>query len=829
MYADVDGTYQCRTRARAGDRLVISSSALRHLVRLVGGGLLVLALTGCMARFDPDTMQPRVEVEAPPVYGMQTVGQTFVAARPGLCAIEVIWRTSAAVTGPIVLHLRSDLDSTADLARVEITDCQPTVRWRFPPIPDSQGRGFYLLIEAPEATIDHPLRLYAAAHDVYTPGRAYVSGSPLSGDLVFRTFYDYDLSMFLQDLSKGLREAWLFLPTVALFWAPGFLLLQCWPAARRRFDGWEQMALAVGLSLAIIPLLLLWITQLGGALSATMVRVLFGGLGVAAAAVAGRRLWRLRATEARAVVLRESVGQAALMVLILGAGLVARFLAVRDLALPVWVDSVHHTVVTRIIAESGQVPSSYEPYIPMTDAIYHYGFHASVAGFSWLSDKPIPWVILVVGQVFNLAAALQVYLLARWLTRRRLAALFAALTVALLATMPAYYVSWGRYTLLGGVLILPVASVLSLEAAGRKDWRAAMLGGLALAGLFLTHYRLCIFHVCLVASWWLVKMVRCLPSWRARLWEVGWYAAVGLLALVLIAPQVPAISVYVWPRAFAQQGGGASAALGDFSLHYVTSGFDRYMLTLGLLGAIVALVRKRRFSIVLLLWVGGLFVVTNPSLLGLPGEALVTNVVMLGTWFMPLAVWCGFLGDELLSSWLAILQGRRRTLCYLLATTGLVVLSVIGIRRQITIVNPDCVLATQSDQEALAWVEQHTSPEDRFLINARPWTESRSAYIGTDGGYWIAPLAQRSTTTPPALYGKGDREGILQVREFNQRMEMLAAYPEGLGALLRDEGIGYVYVGTLGGPLYLEALRADSGFRLIYANGRVHVFEVVER
>ena len=825
-----DNVTKREVEAGAGDPLAIPGQKPRHLLRLIGGGLFVLALTGCVARFDPDTMQPRTEVEAPPIYQTHTAGQTFVAARPRLCAIEVAWQTPADVIGPVVLHLRSDPTSTADLARVEISaGRQPVARWRFPPISDSYGQGFYLLIEAPQATADRPLRLYAAAHNVYTPGNVYVDGLPLPGDLAFRAFYDYDLPMFLEDLTEGLREIWLFLPVAALFWAPGFLLLQCWPAARRRFDGWEQMALALGLSLATIPFLLLWITQLGGALCAATARALFGGCGVVAVVVAGRRLWRCRAGRPRTTnVVREDTVRAVFMALVLGVGLVTRLLAVRDLALPAWVDPVHHTVVARIIAESGRVPASYEPYIAMPNAIYHYGFHASVAGFAWLSGKPLPQVILFVGQVFNVVAALQVYLLARWLTRRSWTAFFAALIVALLSVMPAYYVSWGRYTLLTGLLVLPVASILSVEAAGQRDRRAAALGVLALAGLTLTHYRLLIFYVCFVAAWWLVKVVGHPRTWRTWLRELGWCVTLGLLALALIMPRALDVATYAWPRAFAQRGGGLSTALGGFSWHYVTGGFDRYILTLGLLGAIVALAKRQRFSGVLLLWMVGLFIITNPSLLGLPGEALVDNLVMLSTWFMPLAVWCGFLGDELLSSWLAALQGRWRALCCLLVTAGLVALSVTGIRRQITVINPDTVLAIQSDQEALVWIETHTPPDSRFLINALPWTERSMTYVGTDGGYWIAPFTQRLTTTPPALYGR-DSEQVLQVREFNQRVETLTANPAGLWALLQDEGVDYVYVGALGGPLHLEALHADPGFRLLYTDGRVHVFEVVER
>ena len=803
---------------------------LKHLLHLIGGGLLALALTGCIVRFDPDTMQPRAEAEAPPVYETHTVGQTFVAARPNLCAIEVAWQTDAGLTGPVVLHLRSDPASTADLARVEINaDGRTVARFRFHHIPDSQGRRFYLLIEAPQATADHPLHLRAVTHDVYTPGNAYADGHPWPGDLTFRVFYDYDLVMLLGDLTTGLGDVWLFLPAAALFWAPGFLLLQCWPAARRRFDGWEQMALAVGLSLATIPFLLLWITQLGGALCVATARVLFGGCGVTAVVVAGVRLWRRRLRDTGSPgAARGDTGRAVLMALVLGAGLVARLLAVRDLALPAWVDSVHHVLVARIIAESGRVPASYEPYVAVPDATYHYGFQASVAAFSWLSGRaPLPQAMLFVGQVFNLAAALQVYLLARWLTRRRWAAFFSALIVALLSTMPAYYASWGRYTQLSGLLILPVASILSIEAAGRRDRRAAALGVLALAGLILTHYRVFAFYVCFVAAWWLVELARYPRAWRARLRELGWHAAVGLLALAVLMPWILGVAANLWLRAFAYWGRGPSAALWDFSWHHVNSGFDRYVLMVGLLGAVVALVERHRFSTVLLLWMGALFVITNPSLLGLPGEGLINNVAMLITWFMPLTVWCGFLGDELLRSWLAVLKGKWRTLCYLLTATGLMALSVAGVRRQITIVNPDCVLGTQADVEALAWIEGHTPPGSRFLINARPW--QGSTYVGTDGGYWIAPLTQRSTTTPPALYPLGDRDDVLHVREFGRRVEELVTDPAGLWALLREESVDHVYVGALGGPLDPEALRADSGFHLIYTGGRVHIFEVVKR
>jgi len=582
------------------------------------------------------------------------------------------------------------------------------------------------------------------------------------------------------------------------------------------------MALALGLSLAAIPFLLLWITQLGGALCAATARALFGGFGVIAIAVVGGRLWRRRVSW-----LGRDITSAVLMTFVLGIGLMARLLAVRDLVLPAWVDSVHHTLLAHIIAESGRIPASYKPYIAVHNATYHYGFHASVALFSWLSDKPLPQTMLFVGQLFNLSAALQVYLLARWLTRRRRAAFFAMLIAALLSTMPAYYVSWGRYTQLTGLLILPVASILSIEAARQQDRRAAALAVLALAGLLLTHYRVFAFYICFVAAWWLIELAQRPHAWRARLGDLGWYLSLGLLASVLLMPWLLNVATELWWPALVYWDNQPSGANWDFSWRYVSRGFDCYILMAGLMGTIVGLLQRQRFAGVLLLWVGSMFLITNPSLLGLSGEGLINNVAMFATWFAPLAICSGFLGDEVLRIGFARLKGLWYVLCCLLMVAGLVALSVVGTRRQITVVNPDCVLAIQADLDAVDWIEHHTALRSRFLINAQPWQSS--IYAGTDGGYWMTALTQRSTTTPPALYALGTSDDVLRVKDFNRRVEALSTDAAGLWMLLREIGVDYVYVGALGGPLDPDTLCVDPGFQPFYTGTRVHVFQVVAR
>ena len=133
---------------------------------------------------------------------------------------------------------------------------------------------------------------------------------------------------------------------------------------------------------------------------------------------------------------------------------------VRDLSASPWVDSVHHGVITRLILETGGFPSSYAPFIDIDSAQYHAGFHSVLASFQWLTGLELQQGMLLFGQVINALAALAVYLLAVRLSGSQLCGIFAALISAIFTPMPAYFTSWGRYTHLTGLVILPAAFAL---------------------------------------------------------------------------------------------------------------------------------------------------------------------------------------------------------------------------------------------------------------------------------------------------------------------------------------------------------------------------------
>src|SRR5262249_44801224 len=145
---------------------------------------------------------------------------------------------------------------------------------------------------------------------------------------------------------------------------------------------------------------------------------------------------------------------------------------IADLALPPWVDSLHHALLVRIVTETGRIPLSLQPYLPVDESPYHWGYHVMLGAATQLSGLDLPRALLWGGQILNALSALSVCGLAALLWRSRLAGLVAAICTGLLSIMPAYYLSWGRYTQLTGMLLLPVVGMVALQL-----WRSVEDGG----------------------------------------------------------------------------------------------------------------------------------------------------------------------------------------------------------------------------------------------------------------------------------------------------------------------------------------------------------------
>jgi hypothetical protein len=640
-----------------------------------------------------------------------------------------------------------------------------------------------------------------------------------------------------------------------LLLAPGYLLERA--MSPPRLPALARLTLWVGLSLSLIPLLYLWLSTAGLALGAALLWPLAALLALAGLAAAWQDLGPAPGSQPPAPGLWSP---AALLLAIFVITLWLRLAQVDGLALPAWVDSVHHALMVRVAAETGMAPTSLRPYLPVDDLPYHWGYHVVIATLMRLSGLALPDTMILSGQILNALCSLAVAGLARYLWRRPGAAVGAAIAAGLISIMPAYYVSWGRYTQLCGLLMLPGLAIAwgeALRAGGRGRWA---LVGLLLAGLSLVHVRVLIFALALLAAqaavWGAGQPGATL---RARLLPA---LAAGAGAAAITAPWLWLLARRALLPALAVEGGltggGSYNALSESLLW---SAQNELLIAAGLLGAWLGLRRRAGAAPVMLIWVALLAIESNPWLIvyltpgagallliwagrrrrltaaiagvalllinpltvALPYLWLITNDVVVISIFMPLGALAGG-GAALLYESLPPARRWPRAAGALAAALALGAAGY-GASAQRDVLNQSTVLATADDRAAIEWAAANTPPDARFLVNSAAWLST--ARRGADGGWWLLPLAGRWTTAPPVLYAYGDPG---YVRHVNAVSDIVAGYTPGQEQAILDliagEGITHIYLGAKGGPLKPELFAGRPGFRTIYQRGGVTIIAV---
>ncbi len=641
--------------------------------------------------------------------------------------------------------------------------------------------------------------------------------------------------------------------------APGYLLERALPGPPPH--PLARFALWIACSFSLVALLYQWLWPFRLPLSDGALATLAVLLALAALAAAWLDLGanhRLRTTDYGL----RATAPWLLLALITALTLWTRFEQIKDLALPVWVDSVHHALLIRVAAETGLAPTSLEPYMPVVDLPYHWGYHVFAASLQRLSGLGLPETMLWSGQILNALHAPLAGALALTLWRRPLAAIGAALVVGLISMMPAYYVSWGRYTQLMGLLLLPglaCAWARGLAGGGRSSWG---LAALILAGLSLIHVRALAFALALLAAQSLVwAMSAGWQALRARaIGALGTAIATGALA----APWLLMLGRRAVLPAVERPG---SLVLADgyetLNLAILWVGYNQWLAALAMLAIIWGLGRRTPGAAALPLWIGLLLVMANLRLLGyvlpIAGAALLVHSLLArapagilagagliilafpfmrapSTWlinndavvislFLPLSAAIG--GGASMLYELALRRAspplRRAVTPAAIALT--VALSLWGVWQLRSVVNETTVLATPADRAAIEWAAANTPPSARFLINAAPWLGVASR--ATDGGWWLLPLAGRWTSTPPVLFTYGPPD---YVQATIERAQIVQGYKPGgeqaILDLIQRDGIDYLYFGVKSGPLSPEAFADLPGFVTVYSQDGVTILAV---
>jgi hypothetical protein len=635
--------------------------------------------------------------------------------------------------------------------------------------------------------------------------------------------------------------AWHFLSALIVLALPGAAWLAWLPGGKADF--FERLADAVGLSIALTALFglaafyldLSWVGE--GVLTWTALALLVVFL-----------LGLLFRLPSRSDVLRPRrwlrLAGSLLGLLLLIALVIWRLVQARSLTLPAWVDSVHHTLIVRLILERGGLPAALDPYIPVKFS-YHYGFHLIAALFSLWSRSLPQETLLWLGQVINALVALSVYRLGKALWQDTRPAVLAALLVGFAFHMPAYYLTWGRYTLLTGLVVLPLAMAAAVQVSKGStragDWLRLVL---LTAGVALSHITalllLGLFMALLLTFGLLTRLAgrrrsRPRPAGKEPelfpeeatahrplldgLWQP---ASAALLGLALAAPWL----IRVWEQSGPQANlrvisplDASQLSYGEYILYLLGPRHNEILLILAGAGLIAALFK--RSARLLAGWALLLALLTLPWGVRLDPFRPDHMAIVL---FLPAALLIGDLVDSGLGLLARLRLAWLRLTLQGVLTLALLALTGWGAWNTRDVLNPVTIFTDAADVEAITWVESNTPKDARFLINTALWMGS--IYRGVDGGYWLQPAAGRDTLLPPVFYAYGSKEYVEKINNWAERASRLTACDADFWSLVEEAGATFLYVHQGQGNLQPDSLVNCPGLVPVYRRDGVYIYEI---
>jgi hypothetical protein len=435
--------------------------------------------------------------------------------------------------------------------------------------------------------------------------------------------------------------------------------------------------------------------------------------------------------------------------------------------------------------------------------------------------------MLLFGQFLNAFIVFAVYLFTVTLTNNRLAGLFAALLAGLFTPMPAYYTSWGRYTQLSGLLVLPVGLKWVKYSLKRKaSWLRMSLGIITGAGLFVLHYRVLLFFSLLVFAYWIGRNPY-LNGNNKREWSKGMIKIITIAigSAILASPWLlPTILELIIPKAqlFGQ---GQNGDFTKITWQYLLTAWGSQAMVFGGLGLSLGIFKRKTFVLTIILWVALMFVLANTGPLNLPLPPFVNSNSVEITLFMPISALGGYAFSQIIEATKNTFSYRWHRLIQRAFLLGGIILAIGAAKQLLPILNPVTFLFREADRPALSWIAENIPERETILINPTGW--GYGLYAGNDGGFWIAPLTGRQTIPPPVLYGLGSREYIEHVNQLIQDVQAKRGDSQALRELLVRNDIHYVYLGARGGILSSETLSESSDFNQIYHHNGVWIFNVV--
>ena len=414
--------------------------------------------------------------------------------------------------------------------------------------------------------------------------------------------------------------------------------------------------------------------------------------------------------------------------------------------------------------------------------------------------------------------SLAIYRLARAAGQDWRSAALAGLLTGFVLQLPAYYLTWGRYTLCTGLIVMLVAMAAALEfRAQPHNRRLGVKLALLTAGVCLTHYLatllLMIFLIFLgTADLIAAARKRDLRSGPWRL--AAWTLAGGLLALPWL---VRMLSDYRSQLKVSGLVTTVKASDWSYLVNLLGPRYDHILMILAGVGLLFAL-RKRSLA-VFTAWSLALVFLSQPFATRLGPFRPDLYVIVL---FIPASIFLASLLTDGADA-LARISGRAWAGWAALGLVSVLLLGW-GVRETRDVVNNSTVIATQADLHALEWVEANLPQDARFYINPAAWLGS--VFRGADGGYWLMPMTGRFSLVPPVFYAYQPAETAQQFDNWIKQATSLKGCTPEFWTIASQARLTHVYVREGRGSLQPAALDLCPRLRLVYREEGVSIYEI---
>ena len=503
---------------------------------------------------------------------------------------------------------------------------------------------------------------------------------------------------------------------------------------------------------------------------------------------------------------------------------------------------MHHTLIVQKFIDAAGLPATLAPELNVPFD-YHYGFHAAAALFAVIADQTPANAVLWFGQITNALIALSAYRLSKSFFGDWRKAAFAALLVGFAFQMPAYYVSWGRYTLSAGLVLLGPAMAAALEVsrvpAHRPDQGKLYGWGRLLiltSAILLAHYMTAVLlaeFLLLLGGGRLAQSVAtyicarrgndadALNQAKTLLRRFGMLVSAVLLGVLLVLPRL-------WGVLQAFQSGlkclaklpieGYDAGYLSYTLKLLGPQHNHLLLIVAGVLLLLAIWRKPQRPAAL--WAAVMLLLALPWS---PQFGPFRTDLMAIVLFLPAAL---LLGEAIPAGADALARRTRGWLGLAAGTLALALLLFWGLKETRNVLNQDTQFVNSGDMTAIEWIEQNTPADARFYINVSGW--QGTTYRGVDGGYWLLPLTRRAAWMPPVLYTWMGPEEVVRMKNAAEKAQTVTTCNDDFWSIMDQMQLNYVYIKEGVGALQPQGLQNCPGLIQVYHRDGIALYEVVD-